>query len=328
MGCHGVFAGIPALGERLRQHRYESHRGSGAGGQAALLPASQQPSPGAAPVSPAPRHGDPATPSPLQLRRPAHPHLLPVPAPRAGQAGRRRRSRGRRGALRPLRRSGRGIRTRRRRLGGAGRGRAGDGAVRGGGAAPPPPPPLFFFLPQPPLPVEAALPGSPGALGMRRIRANAIAILTVAWILGTFYYLWQDNKPRSAAAGRSAGGGSGGARSGQRAAGRLELRREERTIPLIVSERRLAASRPAAAGRMLGEGGREGAAAAGAECAGGGLRFAFGLLSVYFSIRACHHGSRYNRGAGWALSGEQSNAVGKVFASFLRRSQPRLCSSG
>uniref|UniRef100_A0A8C4GQY4 Polypeptide N-acetylgalactosaminyltransferase n=1 Tax=Dicentrarchus labrax TaxID=13489 RepID=A0A8C4GQY4_DICLA len=32
---------------------------------------------------------------------------------------------------------------------------------------------------------------------MRRIRANAIAILTVAWILGTFYYLWQDNKPQS-----------------------------------------------------------------------------------------------------------------------------------
>lgn len=75
---------------------------------------------------------------------------------------------------------------------------------------------------------------------MRRIRANAIAILTVAWILGTFYYLWQDNKPRSAAAGRSAGsgGGSGSARNGRRAAGRLELRREERTIPLIVSERR------------------------------------------------------------------------------------------
>ncbi|NWZ69127.1 GLT16 acetylgalactosaminyltransferase, partial [Acrocephalus arundinaceus] len=129
---------------------------------------------------------------------------------------------------------------------------------------------------------------------MRRIRANAIAILTVAWILGTFYYLWQDNKPRSAAAGRSAGGGSGGARSGQRAAGRLELRREERTIPLIVSERRPPASRPAAAVRMLGEG----AAAAGAGCAGGGLRFAFGLLSVYFSIHACHHGSRYNRGTG------------------------------
>ncbi|KAK2532240.1 Galnt16 [Columba guinea] len=72
---------------------------------------------------------------------------------------------------------------------------------------------------------------------MRRIRANAIAILTVAWILGTFYYLWQDNKPRSAATGRSAGsgGGSGSARSGQRAAGRLELRREERTIPLIMT---------------------------------------------------------------------------------------------
>ncbi|NXK03660.1 GLT16 acetylgalactosaminyltransferase, partial [Herpetotheres cachinnans] len=73
---------------------------------------------------------------------------------------------------------------------------------------------------------------------MRRIRANAIAILTVAWILGTFYYLWQDSKPRSAAAGRSAGsgGGSGSARGGQRAAGRLELRREERTVPLSVRE--------------------------------------------------------------------------------------------
>ncbi|XP_057276034.1 polypeptide N-acetylgalactosaminyltransferase 16 isoform X1 [Pezoporus wallicus] len=70
---------------------------------------------------------------------------------------------------------------------------------------------------------------------MRRIRANAIAILTVAWILGTFYYLWQDNKPRSVAAGRSAGSGSGSSRGGQRAAGRLELRREERTIPLIMT---------------------------------------------------------------------------------------------
>uniref|UniRef100_A0A6I8NUP2 Polypeptide N-acetylgalactosaminyltransferase n=1 Tax=Ornithorhynchus anatinus TaxID=9258 RepID=A0A6I8NUP2_ORNAN len=34
---------------------------------------------------------------------------------------------------------------------------------------------------------------------MRRVRANAIALLTVAWILGTFYYLWQDGKPRGAA---------------------------------------------------------------------------------------------------------------------------------
>lgn len=60
---------------------------------------------------------------------------------------------------------------------------------------------------------------------MRRIRANAIAILTAAWILGTFYYLWQDGKPRSAAAG-----GSG--RGGQRAAGRPEARREESAVPL------------------------------------------------------------------------------------------------
>jgi len=65
---------------------------------------------------------------------------------------------------------------------------------------------------------------------MRRIRANAIAILTAAWILGTFYYLWQDGKPRSAAAG-----GSG--RGGQRAAGRPEARREESAVPLGVSDR-------------------------------------------------------------------------------------------
>ncbi|NXA44360.1 GLT16 acetylgalactosaminyltransferase, partial [Nothocercus julius] len=68
---------------------------------------------------------------------------------------------------------------------------------------------------------------------MRRIRANAIAILTVAWILGTFYYLWQDNKPHSAASGRSASSSS--TRNGQRAAGRPEMHREERTIPLIVT---------------------------------------------------------------------------------------------
>lgn len=265
MGCHGVLAGRPPYGN---DYGSTDTSPTGEAVQEGRLLCCPRPSSHLLGLSPCPRLGDPAAPSPLQLRRPAHPRRLPVPAPRAGQAGRRRRSRGRRGALRPLRRSGRGVRTRRRRLGGAGRGRAGAGAVRGGGASPPPPPPLFFFLPQPPLPVEAALPGSPGALGMRRIRANAIAILTVAWILGTFYYLWQDNKPRSAAAGRSAGGGSGGARSGQRAAGRLELRREERTIPLIVSERRPPASRPAAAGRMLGEGGRE----AGSRRGGRGVR--------------------------------------------------------
>ncbi|XP_078518111.1 polypeptide N-acetylgalactosaminyltransferase 16 [Lissotriton helveticus] len=63
---------------------------------------------------------------------------------------------------------------------------------------------------------------------MRRIRANAIAILTVAWILGTFYYLWQDNKPPSPAASF---------RGGPRAAGaRLEAHREDRTLPLIVTK--------------------------------------------------------------------------------------------
>ncbi|XP_074146579.1 polypeptide N-acetylgalactosaminyltransferase 16 [Sminthopsis crassicaudata] len=70
---------------------------------------------------------------------------------------------------------------------------------------------------------------------MRRIRANAIAILTVAWILGTFYYLWQDNRSHSASSSRSPGSGGGG-RSGQRPAGRLELHREDRTIPLIVTK--------------------------------------------------------------------------------------------
>ncbi|XP_056666927.1 polypeptide N-acetylgalactosaminyltransferase 16 isoform X2 [Monodelphis domestica] len=70
---------------------------------------------------------------------------------------------------------------------------------------------------------------------MRRIRANAIAILTVAWILGTFYYLWHDNKSHSASSSRSPSS-SGGGRNGQRPAGRLELHREDRTIPLIVTK--------------------------------------------------------------------------------------------
>uniref|UniRef100_A0A8C0SIR5 polypeptide N-acetylgalactosaminyltransferase n=1 Tax=Canis lupus familiaris TaxID=9615 RepID=A0A8C0SIR5_CANLF len=61
---------------------------------------------------------------------------------------------------------------------------------------------------------------------MRKIRANAIAILTVAWILGTFYYLWQDNRAHAA---------SSGGRGAQRAGGRPEQPREDRTIPLIVT---------------------------------------------------------------------------------------------
>lgn len=61
---------------------------------------------------------------------------------------------------------------------------------------------------------------------MRKIRANAIAILTVAWILGTFYYLWQDNRAHAA---------SSGGRGAQKAGGRPEQLREDRTIPLIVS---------------------------------------------------------------------------------------------
>uniref|UniRef100_A0A3P9GY61 Polypeptide N-acetylgalactosaminyltransferase n=1 Tax=Oryzias latipes TaxID=8090 RepID=A0A3P9GY61_ORYLA len=71
---------------------------------------------------------------------------------------------------------------------------------------------------------------------MRRIRANAIAILTVAWILGTFYYLWQDNKPPStpAAAWQSRGRGHG--QKVGAAPGRLEIHPNDGTLPLIVSQ--------------------------------------------------------------------------------------------
>ncbi len=62
-------------------------------------------------------------------------------------------------------------------------------------------------------------------LMMRRIRANAILILTVAWILGTFYYLWQDSKPSSSSSSSSSG-------SQLKNHGRLE----DRTLPLIVSD--------------------------------------------------------------------------------------------
>ncbi|XP_067312308.1 polypeptide N-acetylgalactosaminyltransferase 16 isoform X2 [Pseudorasbora parva] len=65
---------------------------------------------------------------------------------------------------------------------------------------------------------------------MRRIRANAILILTVAWILGTFYYLWQDSKPSSSSSSSSSG--SQLKNLGQKSSsGRLE----ERTLPLIVT---------------------------------------------------------------------------------------------
>ncbi|KAK1793611.1 hypothetical protein P4O66_011995 [Electrophorus voltai] len=70
---------------------------------------------------------------------------------------------------------------------------------------------------------------------MRRIRANAIAILTVAWILGTFYYLWQDKpraSPSSASQPRAAGVKSHLPKS---ASSRLEIHREDRTIALIVT---------------------------------------------------------------------------------------------
>ncbi|KAI1895215.1 hypothetical protein AGOR_G00104010 [Albula goreensis] len=70
---------------------------------------------------------------------------------------------------------------------------------------------------------------------MRRIRANAIAILTVAWILGTLYYLWQDNKPHTSPSSVSQTRTAGGRSHGQRAVGRMEIHRDDRTIPLIVT---------------------------------------------------------------------------------------------
>lgn len=62
---------------------------------------------------------------------------------------------------------------------------------------------------------------------MRRIRANAIAILTVAWILGTFYYLWQDNKPHSS---------SSVSQPHVADIRRHAAHRDDRTIPLIVTQ--------------------------------------------------------------------------------------------
>ncbi|XP_010877678.1 polypeptide N-acetylgalactosaminyltransferase 16 isoform X2 [Esox lucius] len=70
---------------------------------------------------------------------------------------------------------------------------------------------------------------------MRRIRANAIAILTVAWILGTFYYLWQDNKPHTSSPSSASQPRAGGSRS-HAAGGRLDIHRDDRTIPLIVTQ--------------------------------------------------------------------------------------------
>ncbi|XP_077477376.1 polypeptide N-acetylgalactosaminyltransferase 16 [Stigmatopora argus] len=68
---------------------------------------------------------------------------------------------------------------------------------------------------------------------MRRIRANAIAILTVAWILGTFYYLWQDSKPAAAALAAPSSGGN--QHHHPQGGGGPESHRDDRTIPLIVS---------------------------------------------------------------------------------------------
>ncbi|XP_062295805.1 polypeptide N-acetylgalactosaminyltransferase 16 [Scomber scombrus] len=71
---------------------------------------------------------------------------------------------------------------------------------------------------------------------MRRIRANAIAILTVAWILGTFYYLWQDNKPQSSPSSSASQTRSRSHGPKVVPPGRLEIHRDDRTIPLIVTQ--------------------------------------------------------------------------------------------
>ncbi|XP_008312233.1 polypeptide N-acetylgalactosaminyltransferase 16 [Cynoglossus semilaevis] len=91
---------------------------------------------------------------------------------------------------------------------------------------------------------------------MRRIRANAIAILTVAWILGTFYYLWQDNKPQSSTSASSSSSSSSSSASqsrgrnhGQKAVpGKLEVHRDDRTIALMVTQ----PPRPEQQGQLLG----------------------------------------------------------------------------
>lgn len=146
---------------------------------------------------------------------------------------------------------------------------------------------------------------------MRKIRANAIAILTVAWILGTFYYLWQDNRAHAA---------SSGGRGAQRAGGKPEQLREDRTIPLIVST-------PCAPGRPAGEPRRASLAPSGCRGrgAGGCVPAAPCRLCICWSIpvrcygnlcrasRARAHGWREGD-SGWGLGESAASLVGPANA--------------
>lgn len=147
---------------------------------------------------------------------------------------------------------------------------------------------------------------------MRKIRANAIAILTVAWILGTFYYLWQDNRAHAA---------SSGGRGAQKAGGRPEQLREDRTIPLIVSP-------PGAPGQPLGSrGARPGPARPPRAWgrAGGGVPAAPCGLCICWSIPACCYGNlrgaseagargRREGDSGWGLGESAASLVGPAGA--------------
>eukprot|EP00062_Callorhinchus_milii_P008673 gi/632951639/ref/XP_007891411.1/ PREDICTED: polypeptide N-acetylgalactosaminyltransferase 16 isoform X2 [Callorhinchus milii] len=66
---------------------------------------------------------------------------------------------------------------------------------------------------------------------MRRIRANAIVLLTVAWILGMLYYLWHDSRPYPKQGSSSSSSG----RNVQKPI-RLESSREDRTVVQVVTK--------------------------------------------------------------------------------------------
>lgn len=147
---------------------------------------------------------------------------------------------------------------------------------------------------------------------MRKIRANAIAILTVAWILGTFYYLWQDNRAHAA---------SSGSRGAQKAGGRPEQLREDRTIPLIVSllcasggRRGIRGAHPSPAGLQRARG-----------PAGGYVPAAPCRLCICWSIPARCYGNLCRAGrarahgwregdSGWGLGESAASLVGPACA--------------
>lgn len=147
---------------------------------------------------------------------------------------------------------------------------------------------------------------------MRKIRANAIAILTVAWILGTFYYLWQDNRAHAA---------SSSGRGAQRAGGRPEQLREDRTIPLIVSMPCAPGGRPGSRGARPSLARLQRARGPARGC----VPAALCRLCICWSIPACCYGNlRWASGArahgwregdsGWGLGESAASLVGPACA--------------